>query len=145
MKSMERRKKSKATLAPKRISDPPSSLKQGSLKNPSPRAASKPRNKKNVKNSVTVPSREISLAALAESHLFNPPPPPFSKRFPRHGETQVVAFLRDPHCLHVYWEVAEESLGAMKNQLGASHLSSGLVLRLFRSEMEGEKLLRKTA
>ncbi|HUO56569.1 MAG TPA: DUF4912 domain-containing protein [bacterium] len=72
-----------------------------------------------------------------------PSQPPFFKKFPKHGQTQVVAFIRDPHCLFVYWEVAEESLEAMKKQLGDPYHSSDRVLRLFRSEAGGENLLRE--
>lgn len=66
-----------------------------------------------------------------------------SETFPKHGQTQAVAFLRDPSCLYVYWEVAEESLEAVKKQLAGEYSQSARVLRIFRTGEGAPKLVQE--
>jgi len=58
-------------------------------------------------------------------------------KLPRYGETQVVAFIRDPHCIYTYWEVAPESVEAVKRQLKEEFKNSHMVLRVFKTNAEG--------
>ncbi len=55
----------------------------------------------------------------------------------KHGETQVVAFIRDPNCLFVYWEIAAQKLEQVKAELKNEYAKSRLVLRMFRSREDG--------
>ncbi|HVM32255.1 MAG TPA: DUF4912 domain-containing protein [bacterium] len=55
----------------------------------------------------------------------------------KYGETQVVAFIRDPNCLFVYWEIASQKLDEVKAQLKGEYAKSRLVLRMFRDREDG--------
>jgi hypothetical protein len=55
----------------------------------------------------------------------------------KHGETQVVAFIRDPNCIFVYWEIASQRLEQVKNELKNDYAKSRLILRMFRSQEDG--------
>jgi hypothetical protein len=56
----------------------------------------------------------------------------------RQGETQMVAFIRDPHCIFTYWEVTPESIESVKKQLMEEYKSSTMVLRVFRAGSDGQ-------
>jgi hypothetical protein len=62
----------------------------------------------------------------------------FPKKNSRHGETQMVAFIRDPQCIFTYWEVTPERLEAVKQQLQDEYKGSSMVLRLFKTGPQGE-------
>jgi hypothetical protein len=98
------------------------------------RAVSAATHRKRKADSPLKPGKKKGEGSILES-------PSSLRMFPRHGETQVVAFLRDPYCLYVYWEVAEESLGVVKTQLGDEYLNSARVLRVFRTGQEGVPIL----
>jgi len=55
----------------------------------------------------------------------------------KNGETQVVAFIRDPNCIFVYWEIASQKLEQVKNELKNDYAKSRLILRMFRSQEDG--------
>jgi hypothetical protein len=57
---------------------------------------------------------------------------------PRYGETQVIAFIRDPRCIYTFWEVAPEGVEAVKRQLKEEFKNSSMVLRVFRINPQGE-------
>ena len=61
-----------------------------------------------------------------------------SAKLPRFGQTQMVAFIRDPHCIFTYWEVTPESIEAVKKQLMDEYHDSSMVLRVFRTGMNGD-------
>ncbi len=63
---------------------------------------------------------------------------PIQKKSKRQGETQMVAFIRDPRCIFTYWEVTPESIEAMKQQLAAEYKDSSMVLRVFKTGSDGE-------
>ncbi len=77
-------------------------------------------------------SREMISMSAPESLAAIPPKHFYFRPFQRHGETRVVAFVRDPYCVFVYWEVASESLETMKKQLGGEYWDSNMVLRVLR-------------
>ena len=68
------------------------------------------------------------------------PPVPTSplKKLQRKGETQMVAFIRDPQCLFTYWEVTPESIQSVKQLLQEEFVGSSMVLRVFRRDPEGK-------
>jgi hypothetical protein len=63
------------------------------------------------------------------------------KSLPRHGETQIVAFIRDPQCVFTYWEVTPERLEEVKRDLREEFKDSYMVLRLFTVGPNGERIL----
>jgi hypothetical protein len=56
---------------------------------------------------------------------------------PQYGETQIVAFIRDPNCIFVYWEVASQQLAEVKDQLKSEYPKSRMLLRMFRERGDG--------
>jgi|ERR1700677_935585 len=63
------------------------------------------------------------------------------KSLPRHGETQIVAFVRDPQCVFTYWEVTPERLEEVRRELKEEFTDSHMVLRLFTVGPNGERIL----
>ena len=60
------------------------------------------------------------------------------RRLPRKGETQMVAFVRDPNCIFTYWEVTPESAEEVRRQLMEEYPKSFMVLRLLRQNANGQ-------
>lgn len=60
------------------------------------------------------------------------------KKSLRKGETQMVAFIRDPQCIFTYWEVTPESIEAVKQKLTNEYKDSSMVLRIFKTGPKGE-------
>ncbi len=59
-------------------------------------------------------------------------------RLPRYGQTQLVAFVRDPNCIFTYWEVTPETVEEVRRQLMDEYEGSSMVLRvLLRSKPDG--------
>jgi hypothetical protein len=63
------------------------------------------------------------------------------KPLPRQGETQLMAFIRDPQCVFTYWEVTPERLESVKRELKEEFKDSYMVLRLFHIAADGAKIL----
>jgi hypothetical protein len=63
-----------------------------------------------------------------------PIPPSATKKLPKRGETQMVAFIRDPQCIFTYWEVTPESVESVKRQLMDEFQNSSMVLRVFHMD-----------
>lgn len=63
---------------------------------------------------------------------------PLLKKIPRRGETQMVAFIRDPQCLFTYWEVSPEDVEEVKKKLMDEYKDSSMVLMVFKSGLHGE-------
>jgi hypothetical protein len=63
------------------------------------------------------------------------------KKWARQGETQMVAFIRDPQCIFTYWEVTPESIEAVKAQLMEEYQGSSMVLRVLKVSPEGDSQL----
>ncbi len=61
-----------------------------------------------------------------------------STKLPRYGQTQMVAFIRDPRCIFTYWEVTPESVDAVKKHLMDEFHNSSMVLRVFKNNSHGE-------
>ncbi len=66
---------------------------------------------------------------------------PAWKKPHRQGETQMVAFIRDPHCIFTYWEVTPESIASVKRHLMEEYKDSTMVLRVFRTGVDGQSEL----
>ena len=58
-------------------------------------------------------------------------------KLPRMGETQVVSFLRDPHCLFTYWEVTPQEEERIRGELKAEYAGSRMGLRVFKDGVAG--------
>jgi len=58
-------------------------------------------------------------------------------KFSRQGQTRVVAFVRDPRCLFIYWEVGPDVVEGAKRYLKEEYHSSYMVLRAFRTGLDG--------
>jgi hypothetical protein len=56
---------------------------------------------------------------------------------PRYGQTQLVAFVRDPNCIFTYWEVTPETVEEVRRQLMDEYEGSSMVLRVLRSKPDG--------
>jgi len=78
-----------------------------------------------------------STPLTAEALRTLPRPVTSGGKVRRFGETQVVAFIRDPHSLYTYWEVATESVEEVKKRLREEFKDSLLVLRVFRTNAQG--------
>jgi hypothetical protein len=63
------------------------------------------------------------------------------KSLPRHGETQIVAFIRDPQCVFTYWEVTPERMEEVQRELKEEFKDSHMVLRLYTVGANGERIL----
>jgi len=63
------------------------------------------------------------------------------KSLVRKGETQLVAFVRDPQCVFTYWEVTPEKLEEVKKELREEFKDSYMVLRLYHVQPNGEQIL----
>jgi hypothetical protein len=59
-------------------------------------------------------------------------------KMPRFGQTQMIAFVRDPQCIFTYWEVTPERMEEVKRELMDEYHGSSMVLRVFRT-VEGGK------
>ena len=73
---------------------------------------------------------------VAKKATASRPPIPSSatKKLPKRGETQMVAFIRDPQCIFTYWEVTPESVESVKRQLMDEFQNSSMVLRVFHMD-----------
>ena len=81
---------------------------------------------------------EVESTPLAKS---SSPAPKGFKHLPRHGETQLVAFVRDPQCVFTYWEVTPQRIEEVKRELQDEFHESHMVLRLFSVDANGERIL----
>ena len=128
---MPRKKKSdtetKPSPKPKRVTAAKSAVKAKSLKKTAapkvPKAAKAPSLKK------TAPRTRSAKASPAGQS-------PNEKQI-RKGETQMVAFIRDPRCIFTYWEVTPESVAEVQKQLMEEYKESSMVLRVFRTGPDG--------
>lgn len=119
-------------------------------------AADKPVKKVPKKETVKKPSAKVKTKTTLKSDTVKKSPrvskaaksltavPPAKNGFislPRHGETQIVAFVRDPQCVFTYWEVTPERLEEVKRELKEEFKDSHMVLRLFTVGPNGERIL----
>jgi hypothetical protein len=85
------------------------------------------------KTAVARPGKKAHASASAKKNV----KPKSSWKPAKYGETQVVAFIRDPNCIFVYWEIAAQKLEQVKNELKHEYEKSRLILRMFRSQEDG--------
>ena len=92
--------------------------------------------------------RAVKTPAPADPPLFpsasrNPALAYFSswKKIARYGETQVLVFLRDPHCLYTYWEITPDRVESVRREWKGEFEGSFLVLRLFKTGHDGQPWL----
>jgi hypothetical protein len=93
----------------------------------------KPSKSGSVKKASSAKTVKIAASATPATNEF--------RSLPRHGETQIVAFVRDPHCVFTYWEVTPERFEEVKKELKEEFKDSHMVLRLFTVGPNGERIL----
>ncbi|HEY5039573.1 MAG TPA: DUF4912 domain-containing protein, partial [bacterium] len=128
------KRKAKATSGAKSPRAASSAVK----KSPKKTLPKKPAIRRTPKEIVSVParvSRAPGAPKLASLSSHKP------SRIIRQGQTQMVTFIRDPHCLFTYWEISTESLEAMKRELQQGFAASFRVLKLFKIGPQGEEIL----
>ncbi len=80
-------------------------------------------------------SKEAKTLVVKKAVVSKPAiPPSATKKLPKRGETQMVAFIRDPQCIFTYWEVTPESIESVKRQLMDEFQNSSMVLRVFHMD-----------
>ncbi len=124
---MPRKKKAETvSTAPKAASKSKSAAKPKTASKPVRAAAKKPAAPK-APRAAKFPPKAASKAPVSAW-----------KKPARQGETQMVAFIRDPHCIFTYWEVTPQSVEAVKQQLMGEYKDSAMVLRVFRTGPDGQ-------
>lgn len=103
----------------------------------SPKVSAKPKKIAAPKSSPNKISKKIAARAKTEK-LSETSGGSIRKKAVRQGETQMVAFIRDPQCIFTYWEVTPESIEAVKQQLTDEYKDSSMVLRVFKTGANGE-------
>jgi hypothetical protein len=103
------------------------------------KAVSRPKSKAGSPKAKKAPSKPAASRkarvpkALAASKTHAGP------HLPRYGETQLVAFVRDPRCVFTYWEVTPEKIQEVKRELKEEFHGSAMVLRVFKVWPQGER------
>jgi hypothetical protein len=163
---MPRKKKEKTASKPVRVSKPASKK----LKTPSPvvnkKKSAKPAKKaakapvaakkttvkkspaepkvKAVKAVMKVKPFRVSKTVKSSKSVLDASDPVITNSFKslvRQGETQLVAFVRDPQCVFTYWEVTPERLESVKRELKEEFKDSYMVLRLYHVDPDGAQIL----
>ncbi len=138
---MPRKKKEESPSAPKpvRKTSVPKPGKKVSPKEPVKKPSVKAKSKTPLKSGpvkksprASKPVKSTDKASPAKNGFIS---------LPRHGETQIVAFVRDPQCVVTYWEVTPERLEEVKRELKEEFKDSHMVLRLFTIGSNGERIL----
>ncbi len=146
---MPRKKKEDSSNAkPVRKTSTPKSVKKTVKKTLTPKKSPVKKTAAKVKTKALPKAGRIKKTALvskkAQSLDVSDAAPVTTREFkslPRHGETQIVAFVRDPHCVFTYWEVTSERLEEVKRELKEEFKDSHMVLRLFTAGPNGERIL----
>jgi len=82
-------------------------------------------------------TKAVAASTRARKALSVAKPIPLGKII-RHGETRMMAFIRDPQCVFTYWEVTPEAVDNVKRQLLEEYKGSQLVLRVYRTGPGGQ-------
>lgn len=135
---MPRKKTEKKTDTSTRKT-PKSRLKVNAENKPKALKDSKPREKK-VQSLPKAASSQQKKTMAAPEEASGPQPvkkPGRPSRLPRYGQTQLVAFVRDPNCIFTYWEVTPETVEDVRRQLMHEYEGSSMVLRVLKSKQDG--------
>jgi hypothetical protein len=132
-----KKKETSETKAAAPLKRKTSAVKTGTAK---PKAPAKPRVRK-----AAAPKKEAPASKAAKTPKpkkikaeKNEAVPHAPRRLTRKGETQMVAFVRDPNCIFTYWEVTPESAEEVRRQLMEEYPKSVMVLRLLRMGPNGQ-------
>lgn len=128
--------KAKAPAKPKAVKAP-KAVK--SKKEAAPKEV-KARKPKAVKTAATVKAPVGKAKAMPAPEAVSVPLTAF-KPLSRQGETQLIAFVRDPQCVFTYWEITPQRLEEVKKELRDEFKTSFMVLRLYEVSSNGEKHL----
>lgn len=128
---MPRKKKAESvSTAPKATSKSKSAVKPKAV--PKPRASAKKTAASAAPRAAKVSPKAIKAGVASKATASG------WKKPARQGETQMVAFIRDPHCIFTYWEVTPQSIEVVKQQLMGEYKESSMVLRVFRTGPDGQ-------
>ncbi len=136
------RKKNEEKTESSKSKTPKTRLKAKAEDGTKPLKAAKPKvsAKEGLKTSVKkTPARTKKTATVStpESGTLPSKKTGRTSRLPRFGQTQLVAFVRDPNCIFTYWEVTPESVEDVKRQLMHEYEGSSMVLRVLKSKADG--------
>ena len=131
--------KKKEKSEPKAVKKPKAPAKPKTPKAEKPQASKivKPAAVK-VPKAIKVPKAKTEKASAAKKATAPRVSTSPVKKLQRKGETQMVAFIRDPQCLFTYWEVTPESIESVQRQLQGEFQNSSMVLRVFHKDSEGK-------
>lgn len=116
------------------------SKKAPARKTPKPRVKAKAPAKNAPKPRSKASSFTAKKTTPAPAGASGPQPikkPGQSSRLPRYGQTQLIAFVRDPNCLFTYWEVTPETVEEVRRQLMGEYEGSSMVLRVLKTKPDG--------
>jgi hypothetical protein len=131
---------SKPAKPAKKVSKLSSAAKKETVKKDSAKTTAKTSRVAGLFKKKTVETEKTSVLKTASSKIVPGMKPTF-KHLPRQGETQLVAFVRDPQCAFTYWEVTPQRIEEVKRELQGEFHNSQMVLRLFTVEANGEWIL----
>jgi hypothetical protein len=117
----------------KKTETAPDSSKTSSKTKAAPKAKAVPKTPR-----ATAKKTGLPKAARDTQAPTAPKPSSAWKKPTRQGETQMVAFIRDPHCIFTYWEVTPQSIESVKQKLMGEYKDSAMVLRVFRTGADGQ-------
>src|SRR5262245_4292077 len=98
---------------------------------PRPKATASKGKKAVPKAAVPRKPRAAKVAPVPVEKPFHAP------HLSRYGQTQLVAFVRDPRCVFTYWEVTPERIQEVKRELKDEFKGSSMVLRVFKVWPQG--------
>ena len=128
---MPRKKKEDSSTAVSKSSVP--KKKNAPKKAKAPKIPAKKSARKSVPKASKALKVKAPLAAVSKTSKETASPavsPVKNGRLPRQGQTQMVVFIRDPHCLFTYWEIAKEVLDAAQAKLGPEFGASTRILKI---------------
>ena len=131
---MPRKKKAEESSAP---SKPSTKTKRPATKKTAAKSTNTTKKMAVPKSPKTVSPQKAPARAKSVGTASRPEPASW-KKTPRQGETQMVAFIRDPHCLFTYWEVTPQRIEEVKRELMEEYRHSTMVLRVLRTGPDGQ-------
>ena len=107
-------------------------------KTPKPRAKAPAKSAPKPRSKASFLTAKKATPVLAGASGLEPVKKPGRlSRLPRYGQTQLVAFVRDPNCVFTYWEVTPETVDEVRRQLMGEYEGSSMVLRVLKTKPDG--------
>ena len=137
---MPPRKKTESASTPSKSTAKP---KKSPLAKTATKPIRTPKKTTAVKSPKSVPAKKAPVRAKSAEAVSKSETASWKKPS-RQGETQMVAFIRDPHCLFTYWEVTPQRIEEVKRELMEEYKHSTMVLRVLRTGPDGQaELIRE--